>query len=158
MATAGDVETAARGLGAADRVDDCRALACDRDAAQSPLFRLHTFERPGQLSRLFLVLFFQRTHPALSEFALSARLQHGAAPVFLAVPFAVVVPMERVFPGCREAAFPRRGPLLAHETTVPVLGGLPACVLHFLLHTGVLFDAVLSSSGAATRLGDHGCL
>ena len=77
---------------------DCRALAHSGDAAESALFRFHDAQRAGRISWLLLVLLHQRAPAAVSESAVSARLQHGSAPVLLGVPSAVAVPLERVFP------------------------------------------------------------
>ena len=61
--------------GAGDR----GAVARAGDAAQSAVLRFHDAQRDGLVSRLLLVLLHQRARAAVSEPAVSARLQHGAA-------------------------------------------------------------------------------
>src|SRR5579863_5687519 len=66
----------------------------------------------------------------------------------------MAVSLERVFPGRGEAVFPARpgyGPSSKNASFVPVLGRISVDVLHVFLYPGVLFDALLSGSGAACR-------
>src|SRR5689334_7394313 len=67
------------------------AVACPRDPAQSAVFRLHDAQRERVVPRIFLVLFHQRARAAISESAVSARLQHRTAAVLLVVPPVVVL-------------------------------------------------------------------
>ena len=79
-----------------------------------PYLRFHDAQRARVLSWILLVLFHQRARAALPEPALSARLQHGAAALVLAVPPAVVVSVERVFSGGRsKLRLPQAGPRVA---------------------------------------------
>ena len=87
----------------ADHPADCRALAHPGHAAQSAVFRLHHAQRARAVSRLPVVFLHQRAASALPESALSARLQHCAAPLFLAVPPGLAVSLERLFSGGRRS-------------------------------------------------------
>ena len=140
--------------GIAAAAGDRRAVACAGDAAQSAVFRFHDAQRERLVSRVLLVLFHQRACAAVSESAISARLQHGAAAVFLAVPPAVVLSVERVLSGGVEAELPEAGPGIANATAGVVLVRLHPGVLHVLDDAGILLDAVLSGAGAAVGLGD----
>ena len=94
-----DLEASASVQRSRDRAADCRALARPGDAAQSALLRVHPAQRARPISRLPVVLLHQRAAAALPEPALSARLQHRAAALLLAVPPALAVSLERVLPG-----------------------------------------------------------
>ncbi len=133
---------------------DRRAVARAGDAAQSAVSRFHDAQRAGVVSRVLLVLLHQRARAAVSEPAVSAGLQHGAAAVLLAVSPAVAVSVERVFSGGVEAELPEAGPGIADAADGVVLGGIHPGVLHVFDHAGVLLDAVLSGAGAAAGLGD----
>src|ERR1035438_1153503 len=104
VAAAASVERA--GYHALDR----RAVARAGDAAQSAVFRFHHAQRARGISRIPVVLFHERTGPALPEFALSARLQYGAARIFLAVSFILAVSLERILSGHRETEIQTAGP------------------------------------------------
>src|SRR6266403_4895477 len=84
---------------------DCRAMAHSGHVAQSAVFCLDASQRAGGVSRVSVVLFHQRTVAAISEPALSAGLQHGAAALFLAASFSVAVSVERLFSRDRQALF-----------------------------------------------------
>ena len=75
-----------------------------------PYFDFTMHSESGLVPRVLLVLLHQRARAAVSEPALSARLQHRAAGLVLAVSPAVAVPVERVFPGGAEAELPPAGP------------------------------------------------
>src|SRR5689334_932611 len=151
MEIARDVAASARVPRNSSWSGDRRALAHHRYAAESAVFRFHDAQRAGRVSRLLLVLLFQRAYPAVPESAVSARLQHGPPPVLLAVPPAVAVSLERVPAGCRQAKLSSGGSSLAAALSVPVLGRISADVLHVFIHAGILFDAVLSGARAADR-------
>ena len=82
---------------------DRRALARAGDAAQSAVLRLHDAQRARRVPRLPVVLLHQRAVAALPEPALSARLQHRAAALFLAVSPGMAISVERVFSRCSQA-------------------------------------------------------
>src|SRR5579863_2110979 len=124
------------------------------DAAESSLFRVDVEERPGLVSRIFMVLRDQRAVAAVSESALPARLQHGATAVVLAVSFAVAVSMERVSAGDQGFIVQAVGPSGTDEVTGVVSDGIHSGVLHFFNHAGVLLDAVLSGACAVAGFGD----
>ncbi len=65
-----------------------------RHARQSALPRLLHALRPRQVPRLLLVLLLQRAHPPLPQSPLAARLQHRPALPLLALPPALVLPLE----------------------------------------------------------------
>src|SRR5205814_10294476 len=118
------------------------SLAYPRHAAESALLRPHNAQRSRLLSRLFLVLFHQRAPAALSEPALSARLQHRAAPLFLGLSSALAVPLERLFAGRRAGRIPPGGQSRARAPAGVLLDRLRSGVLHFFDHAGILLDAV----------------
>ncbi len=62
-------------------------------AAKSALLRLDDALEPGGVSRLLLVLLPERAPVPVFEYALSARLQHGAPGVVLAASLCVAVPV-----------------------------------------------------------------
>ena len=66
-----------------------------------PYLRFHPAQRPRRVSRLSVVLLHQRTAAALSQPALSARLQHRAAPLLLAVSPDLAFSLECLLPRCR---------------------------------------------------------
>src|SRR5437660_6775727 len=143
------METPARDPRNPHSIGDRSALAHPGHTAQSTVFRFHDAQRARRISRLLLVLLLQRTPAAFLEPALPARLQHRPAPVLLAVSFALAIPLERVSARGCEAELQARGSRLAHAVAVPVLGRIPADLLHVFLNAGILFDAVLSGVGAA---------
>ena len=79
------VEATASGEWHAYPATDRRALAHSGNDSQSTLFACTLIAGPG-ISRLPLVLLYQRAAAAFPEPAVSARLQHRAAAVFLGVP------------------------------------------------------------------------
>src|SRR5947208_2214485 len=83
-------------VGHADRTCDRRTVARACDAAQSALLVFRAEFRTRSVSRILLVLLFQRAYPEVPEHAFPARLRHGAAPAVLGISFVVVVPVERV--------------------------------------------------------------
>src|SRR5580704_6274057 len=103
-----------------------------------------------------MVLFHQRAVAAFPEHALSARLRYGAPPLFLALPFAVAVSLERVFSGRGQAQFQAQRPGRKDAPARAVLDRLYSCVFHFFNHAGILFDALLSSAGFASGFGYGG--
>ena len=78
------------------------------------------------------------------------------APLVLAVPPALAVPVERLFSGRREAVIQAGGSRRADPPAGALLDRIPPGVLHLLHHAGVLLDALLSGAGAAARLGHGG--
>ncbi len=139
----------------ADRARGRCAVACAGHAAQSSLFRVDAEEWTWPISRIPVVLRDQRAVAALSESAVSARLQHGAAVVVLAVSSAVAFSLERVSPRDCETVFQAGR---SRGTRTP-FGLVPDRIhpgfLHILDHAGILFHAVLPSASAALRFG-HG--
>ena len=123
--------------------------------AQSPLFRLYVPFRPGAIPRIPVVLLHERTGVAVPESALSARLQHGAPPIFLAISPDLVVSLERVFPGSGEAFLQAGRSRRPHAFAGALLGGLRPGFLHVFDDAGILLDALLSGARSASRLG-HG--
>ena len=89
---------------------DCRALACSSGAAQSALFRSDPSQRTRRVPRVPLVLLYERAGAAISELALSARLQHRSARVLLVVPSDLAVSLERLLSGHRQALVSAAGP------------------------------------------------
>ena len=110
--------------------------------------------KSGAVSRVFVVLFCERAGLAVSKFALSARLQHRAASLFLAVSPGVAVPLERVLSGDRETIFQAGGPRGAGAAAGAVFYGIFAGIFHIFDHTGILLDALLPGAGAADWVGD----
>src|SRR5580704_4923023 len=139
----------------ADRARGRCAVAYPGYAAQSPVFRVDPEERPWALSRIPVVLRDQRAVAALSESAVSARLQHGAAVMVLAVSSAVAFSLERVSPGDCETVFQANRSLGTRTPFGLVPDRIHPGFLHILDHAGILFHAVLPSAGAAFRFG-HG--
>ena len=84
---------------------DCRAVARTGHVAESSDVGVDAAERAGAVSRVFVVFFRERAAFAIFEFAVSARLQHRAAGLFLAVSSGVAVSLERVLPGDCETVF-----------------------------------------------------
>ena len=70
-----------------------------------PYFDLLDAQRSRPISRFFVVLFHQRAGAAVSEPALSARLQHRPARLVLAASSGMAVSLERLFSG-RSRSFP----------------------------------------------------
>ena len=91
-----DLEAAASGERPGDHSADRRALARAGHAAQSAVFRLGVPERSRPIPRVPVVLLHQRAAAAVSEPALSARLQHRAARVLLALASGLAVSLERL--------------------------------------------------------------
>ena len=60
-------------------------------------------------------------------------------------------PWSVYLPAVAKLNFRARGSRRAHAAAVPVLGRIPAGVLHVFLDAGILFDALLSGAGAADR-------
>jgi len=88
----------------------------------------------------------------IPESALSARLQHRASGVFLAVSSAVAVSVERVFPAVFKLSFrpvDRAGKM---RLLCLCWAGFLLTFFTFFLDPGVLFGAVLRGTGAADRL------
>ena len=75
---------------------DCCAMAHSRHASKSALLQLHDEERSWGIPRILLVFLYQRATPSISQPSLSARLQHGAAALFLAAQSGVALPLERL--------------------------------------------------------------
>src|SRR3984957_12594390 len=140
----------------ADRAADRCAVACAGHSPQSSLLRVDTEERPRSVSRIPLVLRDQRAIAAFSESAISARLQHGAAVVVLAVPFVVVVSLERVSPRDRETVLQADRSRGARTVNGALLDRIYSGFLHILDDAGVLLHAVLPGAVAAAGIGD-GC-
>src|SRR5664279_234406 len=75
------------------RAGDCSALACSRHTAKPTLFCIFHACRPRRISRLLLVLFFQRALASFFEPALPSRLQYRSAPSLLGAEPGVAVSM-----------------------------------------------------------------
>ena len=119
-----------------------------------PYFDFTMHSAPGEYHGFFWFYLHQRAAAAILEPALSARLQHRAAPVFLAVPSAVAVSVERISSGVAEAFLPAGGSRGQDAAAGALLDRLRAGLLHVFHHAGILFDAVLSGAGAAAGIGD----
>ena len=70
-----------------------------------PYFEFTLHSGPGRVSRLSLVLFHQRAVAAFSEPALSARLQHRAAPYFWLFHLLWLFPWSVYFPAVAKLSF-----------------------------------------------------
>src|SRR6266480_6635429 len=81
-----DVAEAASVLRRTGYCADHSAMGCLGDLTKSTFFRLHVSERSGTVSRIFLVLFHERTRVAVPEPSVPTRLQYRSAPSVLAVP------------------------------------------------------------------------
>src|SRR5712664_1290790 len=149
-----NLATAAAREWLSNRIAYRRPLACGGDAPQPSLLRLDSKERPRLVPRILVVLFHKRTAPAFSEPKIPARLQHGSAPIFLAVPLPMALSLERVPAGDRKVVFQTCGSRWTSETSGPLLDGLHSRFLHVLNHSGVLLDAVLSGSGSPAWLSN----
>src|SRR5678815_1479036 len=69
----------------------------------------------------------------------------------MAVPPTVAVSLECVSSGHNQTELWSGRSGRADAIAVPVLGWVPAAILHLLLHARVLFDAVLSGAGVVDR-------
>src|SRR5271154_160812 len=85
---------------------DCSAVAYSRHASESTLLQLYDEERCGRIPRFSLVFLHQRTTPSVPQPSLSARLQHGAAPLFLVAQPGLALPLERISAGSHWALLP----------------------------------------------------
>ncbi len=121
-----------------------------------PLFRFHHAQRARRIPRLPVVLFHERAGAAVPEPALSARLQHRAARLVLAVPPALAVPLERVLSGGGAARLPAGGPRRADAPAGPVLDRFSAGVFQLFHDPGILLHALLPGAGAAAGVGHGG--
>ena len=132
---------------------DRSALAHPGDVAQSSVFRLHASQRTGAISRVPVVLLYQRAASAFPEPALSSRLQHGSSLVLLAFSSDLAVPLERLLPRRCEALLQARRSRGANALVGAVLGRFHSCVFYLLDDARILFHALLSGSRAPSRLG-----
>src|SRR6185437_15741412 len=80
-----DLAAARAGLGHFSPAGHRGAVAHPRDTAESAVSVLQHAQRTRQLSRLLLVLFFQRAYPSILKPPLPARLQYRSAAVLLVV-------------------------------------------------------------------------
>src|SRR5579871_1950171 len=151
-----NLEAAASVQRRADHFSHCRALAHSRDTSQSAVLRFHLAQRARRVSRIPLVLFHQRAGSALLEPALSTRLQHCPAPLFLAVPPHLAFSLERVLSRHCETLVPAHRPRRTRSAARTLLGWLHPGLFHVFHHAGILFDAVLSRARAAARLRHGG--
>src|ERR1019366_2982536 len=133
VAAAPDLDAIEAAFGNSALSADRRAVARAGNDSESAVSRFHDAQRAGLLPRLFLVLFHQRAPAAVSEHALPARLQHGAAALLLAVSPALAVPVERLSTSVRLAA--QRGRACS-DTRIPhadahsMLGRFHSGLLH----------------------------
>ena len=139
-----------------DRASGRSSVAYPRDHSKSALFCLHNAQRARRISRILLVLFFQRAAPALLEYALSARLRYGAAIVLLDVSSIVAVSLERLFPGARKAQLPAGGQGGPRPAFRALLDRCSDGVLYFLDNAGILFDAYLPGVGVVVGRSARG--
>ena len=128
---------------------DCRAVAHPGNDPQSTVFCLRHCTAARVSITDSVVLLNQRAAAALPEPALSARLQHRAAAVFLAVSSDLAVSVERVSACGREAFVQANGPCGTDSFAGVVLDRIRADLLHVFDDAGVLLDAVLSGVRAA---------
>jgi hypothetical protein len=109
-----------------DRAGDCGSVACAGDAEELPYLDFTMHSAPGEY-RGFLVLLRER---ACAVPNLRYPRDYNTVPrVFLAVPFAVVVPGSVYFPAVEAEVSRRRRARGCYA--VLVLGGVPADVLYF---------------------------
>src|SRR5580658_616240 len=151
------METPARDERSARRYSDCGSLVRAGNVAKPSLFRLYNARRTRAVSRFFLVLLYQRAASAFSEFALSARLQHGSASLLLAVALCMAVSLERLLPSRCEAFIQAYRPSGSNQIAGTLLGRVRAVLSDVLHHAGILFDAVLPGARSAVRFRNgHG--
>src|SRR5436305_12117061 len=97
-----------------------------------------------RIPRLLLVLLHQRSTFALSEHALPAGLQHGAAALVLAVSLGVALSLERLYPRSVQTLLQAPGPGREDPFAFTLLAWIYSGFLYVLYHPGVLLDAKLS--------------
>ena len=128
-------------------------MAHSGHAPESALFRFHAPERAGRYRGFFWFYFFNEhllrflnlRYPR--DYNTVPRLYFWLFHLLWLFPWSVY--LAGVDP--RTAWRSRQRPRRADAAAGPVLGRIPAGVLHVLLHAGILFDAVLPGAGAADR-------
>ncbi len=117
-----------------------------------PYFALDSQNWTGPVSRIFVVLFHQRTATSLFKHPLPARLQHGAPFIFLAVSPHLALSRECVSSGRVQTFIQTVRPGRADVPFGTLLDWLCSRVFHSFDDPGVLLHAVLSGSGLAAWL------
>ena len=121
-----------------------------------PWFDFTMRSAPGEYHGFLWFFFINEQLLRFLNMRYPTRLQHGSARLLLAVPSSVVISMERLSAGGRQALFQAGGPDRPRAFAVTVLDRFRAGLLHFLNDAGVLLDAVLSGVCVADRVGDGG--